>query len=80
MPRKPTATKKLPLVLVYVRITGVNVPLEDTEPLRDALIKLVDQYSVTFGLRVKRRRVSLKDGVRLYAAYEARTKLHAMIE
>lgn len=71
---------KLPLVMVHIRLTGVGVPLEDTEPLRDALVKLVDSFAVTWGLRVKRRRISIKDGVELYAKYEARAKLHAMIE
>lgn len=78
--KKKSTLPKLPLVMVHVRLTGVGVPLEHTEPLRDALIRLVDAYAVTWGLRVKRRRITIKDGVELYAKYEARAKLHAMIE
>lgn len=74
------ATKKLPIVMVHVRITGVTPDLADTEPLRDALVALVQQYADQWGLRVKRRRVSLRRGVEVYAQYEQRAKLHRMIE
>lgn len=78
MTRRPP--KRLPLVMVHVRLTGVNVPLEATEPLRDAILGIVQEYADVYGLRIKRRRISLEAGVEVYAKYEARAKLHTMIE
>ena len=70
----------IPLALVHIRISHTGGQLADSEDLRDALVRTVQQYTETFGARVKRRHISEEQGIELMKRYAAREKLHVMIE
>jgi len=66
--------KPLPVAMVHVRITSV-VPIDELEPLKNAIRSLVESYAELYGVRIKRRRLTAEQYAALWTRYAERDGL-----